>query len=125
MKNQINKVSLLGNVGMQPEIKMINNKPLCRLSIATNEVHTTPNGEKKKVTVWHNVALWNKQAEYAKNCIQKGQLVYVEGKINSRQYEDKNGIMRNIYEVVAQMVSVWSTPDKELENKAAVNTLPF
>jgi single-strand DNA-binding protein len=125
MKNQINKVSLLGNVGMQPELKMINNKPMCRLSLATNEVYTTPNGEKKKITIWHNIALWNKHAEYAVNTISKGQLVYVEGKLNSRQYEDKNGVVRSIQEIIAQLVSIWSSKESDLENTAATNALPF
>jgi single-strand DNA-binding protein len=125
MKNQINKVSLLGNVGMQPELKLINNKPMCKLSLATNEVFTAPNGEKKKITIWHNITLWNKHAEYAVNAINKGQLVYVEGKINTRQYEDKNGIVRSIYEVVANLVSIWSNKESELEKAAATNALPF
>ncbi len=125
MKNQINKVSLLGNVGMQPELKMINNKPMCRLSLATNEVYTTPNGEKKKITIWHNIALWNKHAEYAMNTISKGQLVYVEGKLNSKQYEDKNGVTRSVNEIIAQLVSIWSSKTEDLEKTALSNALPF
>ncbi len=125
MKNQINKVSLLGNVGMQPELKMINNKPMCRLSLATNEVYTTPNGEKKKITIWHNIALWNKHAEYAMNSISKGQLVYIEGKLNSKQYEDKNGVTRSVNEIIAQLVSIWGSKANDLETSAANNALPF
>lgn len=97
----INKVILLGNLGKDPEIMDFENGvKKASFSLATNEVYIDRNtSEKKKITEWHNVVLWRRQAEVAEKYLHKGDLIYLEGKIKNRSYEDKEGQTRYITEI--------------------------
>lgn len=91
----INKVILIGNIGKDPEIRSMNNGIIAaNFSIATTEIHKNPNGEKVKVTEWHNMAFFGKLAEIIRDYAKKGSLVYAEGKIKTEKYKAKDGTER-------------------------------
>ena len=96
-----NKVQLIGNLGQLPEIRTTENgKKLARFSIATNDTYRNANGEKVSETSWHNVIAWGKLADIAEKYLTKGREVAVVGKLVHRNYTDKNGVKRNVTEVV-------------------------
>jgi len=93
MKNQ---VSLIGRVGQDPEIKVLDNGvKMAKFSLATNDYYLTRDGERKEQTQWHNIVAWGKNAEVVERYVTKGRLVGVEGKLEYRQYENKDG--RKLY----------------------------
>jgi len=95
-----NSVRLIGNVGVNPEIRSFDgNRKLAKFSLATTEVYKDPDGEKTTRTQWHNIVAWGKTAEISERLLRKGCEVAVEGKLLTRQYEDKNGITRYITEI--------------------------
>lgn len=96
----VNKVILIGNLGKDPEIKNFENSSKASFSLATNEVYRDrQTGERKTITEWHNIVVWGKQAEIAQKYLHKGSKVYIEGKITSRKYQDKDGVERYISEI--------------------------
>jgi len=98
----VNKVMLVGNVGKDPEVRRLDNgTPVCNFPLATNEVYTNRNGERVKNTEWHNLVLWRKLAEIAEKYVKKGDLLYIEGKIRTRSYDDRDGNKRYMTEIVA------------------------
>lgn len=100
----VNKVILVGNVGRDPEIKYFDNDVAkANFSLATSERGYTTSGgtQVPERTEWHNIVCWRGLAQVAEKFIKKGTLVYVEGKIRSRSYDDQNGVKRYITEVVA------------------------
>jgi single-strand DNA-binding protein len=101
MRNINNSVQLIGNLGMNPEIKSLESgKTIAKLSIATSDSYISKDGEIIKTTQWHNIIAWNKQAELAEKYLSKGQQVCVAGKLNNRSYEDKDGNKQYITEVI-------------------------
>ena len=99
----VNKVILLGNLGKDPEIRHLeNNRTLARFTLATNEVYKNKAGERVNNTTWHNVVLWTPLAEIAEKYLTKGRQVYIEGKLSSRSYVDKEGQTKYTTEVVGQ-----------------------
>ena len=96
-----NSVRLVGNLGMDPEVKTFDtNKKLARLSIATNDSYKNDKGEKVTDTQWHNLVFWGAQAKLAEDFLKKGDEVAIEGKISNRSYVDKDGIKRYTNEIV-------------------------
>nr|WP_067058057.1 single-stranded DNA-binding protein [Mucilaginibacter sp. L294] len=96
-----NSVRLIGNVGMDPDVRTFdNNRKMVRLSIATNDSYKNDKGEKVTDTQWHNIVLWGAQATMAETCLKKGDSVIIEGKLASRNYNDKDGVKRYVTEVV-------------------------
>lgn len=101
MSNLRNKVQLIGNLGMNPEIKTLESgKKLAKFSIATNETYKNAKGEKITDTQWHNVIAWNKTAEIAEMFLEKGKEVAIEGKLTTRSWDDEQGNKRYITEIV-------------------------
>ena len=98
----INKVILVGNLGAKPEVKYASNgNAISNLSVATSESWTDKStGQKQERTEWHRVSLFGKLAEIAGQYLDKGSKVYVEGKLQTRKYTDKDGIERWTTEVV-------------------------
>ena len=88
------KVMLIGNLGRDPELKYTpSGAPVCNFSMATEESWKDKNsGEKMKKTTWHNIVLWRALAETAAQYLKKGDRILLEGKIENRSYEDKDGI---------------------------------
>ncbi len=96
-----NSVRLVGNLGMDPEVKSFdNNRTLAKISIATNETYKNDKGEKITDTQWHNLVLWGAQAKLAEDLLKKGDEIAIEGKLASRSYVDKDGNKRYVTEVV-------------------------
>jgi single-strand DNA-binding protein len=98
----INKVILVGNLGAKPEVKYASNgNAIANLSVATSESWTDKNtGQKQEKTEWHRVSLFGKLAEIAGQYLDKGSKVYVEGKLQTRKWQDKSGADRYTTEVV-------------------------
>ena len=108
-----NNVQLSGNVGKAPEIMTLSTgTKLAKFSIATRETFTRQNGEKSTVTQWHNIVAWGKLAEVIEKKVPKGIEIEIEGKLNSRSYEDKNGIKKYVTEVVCRELIL---PEKSAE----------
>lgn len=108
----INKVILVGNVGRDPEVRHLESGSLVgRFSLATNENYRDKGGEWQTITEWHNVVVWRQLAERAESSIKKGMLVYIEGKLNTRKWTDKDGIEKYSTDVVANIVKVLDRKD--------------
>lgn len=100
MAYSVNKVTLLGNVGAPPELRYTNSgKPVVRLRIATSERRAKDAPEQ---TEWHTVTAWDQLAELANRLLQKGSKVYVEGRLQTREYNDRDGNKRMATEIVAR-----------------------
>lgn len=98
----VNKVTLIGNLGRDPEVRHFENGSMvAKFSLATNESYRDKAGEWQTITEWHDVVAWRSLAERAERTLKKGSLVYVEGKLTHRKYQDKDGNDRYITEVVA------------------------
>ena len=98
----VNKIILIGNLGQDPETRDISeDMKVCKFTLATSEKYK---GENK--TVWHNIVLWNKTAEIAATYLKKGDKVYIEGKVDNRSYEDKEGNKRYISEVIGHNLTM-------------------
>lgn len=96
-----NSVRLIGNLGMDPEVKTFdNNRKLARLSIAVNDSYKNDKGEKITETHWHTIVMWGAQANLAESLLKKGDPIAIEGKLSSRNYNDKDGIKRYVTEIV-------------------------
>lgn len=101
----LNKLIIIGNVGGEPEMRFTpNGKPVTSFRVATNWVSTTPEGERKQETEWFNIVAWNKLAEQCNQFLAKGKLVYVEGRIHTRSWEDQEGQPHSRSEVIANKV---------------------
>lgn len=97
----VNKAILIGRLGRAPEVRyMPNGEAVCNFSIATSETWKDQNGQKQERTEWHNITLYRRMAEVAGQYLKKGSQVYIEGRIQSRKYTDKNGIERTAYEII-------------------------
>lgn len=98
----INKVILIGNLGADPEIRyMQDNVPVAHFSIATTESYKDKAGDKKEVTEWHNIVAFRGLAGVIEKYLKKGNKVYIEGKLKTSNWEDKEGIKRYKTEIVA------------------------
>ena len=103
----VNKVILIGNVGKDPEVRYLdNNLPICKMSLATSEVYKNKAGEKVTTTEWHNVILWRGLAEVAEKYVKKGSQVYIEGRLRTRSYDDKDKVKRYTTEIVADVMQL-------------------
>ena len=109
----VNRVILVGNLGKKPELRYTqNNYPVCELLLATNESWKDREGQRKKKTQWHRVIVWGAQGENVAKHLIKGSMVYVEGKIQSREWQDRNDIKRTTFEIVASKVVFLSSKNR-------------
>ena len=100
-----NRVSLIGNLGQDPEFRTLEGgTAVCRMSVATNESWKDRDGNWQTETQWHNVVAWRDLAERIADRLHKGSQVFVEGKINYRKYQDKEGVERYDTDIVASTV---------------------
>lgn len=101
----INKVILIGNLGRDPEIRHLESgASVATFSIATNENYRDKAGEWQTITQWHNIVAWRHLAEQAERRLKKGSMVFIEGKLTTRQYQDKDNNTRYVTEVVANLM---------------------
>lgn len=93
---------LIGNLGRDPEVRHLDNgAAVAKFSIATNERYRDKAGEYQTITEWHDIIMWRNLAELAERLLTKGKLVYIEGKLTTRKWQDQNGQDRRTTEVVA------------------------
>lgn len=100
--SNLNKVLLIGRLGADPELRYTaDGVPVATFNIATSEIFKDRGGAKQERTEWHRVVAWRRLGEIAGEYLKKGKLVYVEGKIQSREYEGKDGVKRKTFEIIA------------------------
>lgn len=102
---RLNKVTLIGNLGKDPEIQQLEgNIAVAKFSLATTEQFKDKNGQSKTETEWHTIVLWRNLAELAHKYLTKGSLVFIEGKLKTRSYDDKEGNKKYLTEIVADQL---------------------
>lgn len=112
--SSVNKVILIGNLGADPEMRSTQaGRPVCNLRIATGESWTDKSGQQQDRTEWHNVTVWDKQAEQCAQFLSKGRKVYVEGRIQSREYQANDGSTRKAFDIVAKQVTFLGGQNQE------------
>jgi single-strand DNA-binding protein len=128
----VNKVILIGNLGKDPEVRYLDNGvAVANFSLATTENYKNKEGERVSQTEWHNIVLWRGLAEVAEKWLKKGSSVYVEGKIRTRKWEDKDGNTRYSTEILGDnMTMLGAKPSSETPVEVAPATdkkddLPF
>jgi len=98
----MNKVLIMGNLGGDPEFSITQGgQPVCHFNVATNDSWTDKQGNRQERTEWHRVVVWGRQAEQCNQYLRKGRTVFIEGRIQSRNWEDKQGQKRTTVEVIA------------------------
>ncbi len=102
MAGGVNTVILVGNLGADPDMRYTpSGQGVCELRLATSESWNDKNGQRQERTEWHRVVVWGKRAEICSKYLSKGRQVYVEGRIQTRSYDDKDGNKRYITEIIA------------------------
>ena len=105
----VNKAIVVGNLGADPEIRYTQSgAAVCNLRVATNEVWTDKEGTRNERTEWHRIVVFGKQAENCEKYLEKGRQVYVEGRIQTQEWEDRDGNTRYTTEIVATTVQFLS-----------------
>ena len=103
----VNKVILVGNLGKDPEVRHLDNGiAVANFSLATTESYTNKQGERVNQTEWHNIVLWRGLADVAEKYLKKGNSIYVEGKISTRKWEDKEGNTRYSTDIIADKMTM-------------------
>lgn len=105
MAGSVNKVILLGNPGANPELKYLpSGQAVCEIRLATSSTYKDKNDQKQERTEWHRVVAWGKTAENCGKYLQKGRQIYLEGRLQTRSWDDKDGNKRYTTEIVADQV---------------------
>ena len=111
MSGSVNKVMLIGNLGKDPDFKMTpGGQGVARFSLATTERFTDKSGQRQDKTEWHNIVAWGKTAEIAEKYLRKGKSVYIEGKIQYKQWDDKDGNKKYMTEIMALNLQMLGSP---------------
>jgi single-strand DNA-binding protein len=112
MAGSVNKVILIGRLGKDPEMRFTpNGKAVTNFTMATSEIWSDQNGEKQERTEWHRVVTWGKLAENCAKLLAKGKQVYVEGRLQTRQWDDRDGNKRYTTEIIANQMQILSPMD--------------
>lgn len=124
MSRGLNKVMIIGHLGRDPEMRYTpTNRPVATFSLASSRNWATAEGEKRSVTEWFNVVAWGSLAEICNQFLKKGQQVYVEGRLQTRRWEDEQGNKRSTVEIVArEMIMLGERrerPEDEAESSPA------
>lgn len=113
----LNKVMLIGRLGRDPEIRYSsNNTPICNFSLATSERIRKGDGSEER-TEWHRIVAFGSQAENASKFLKKGSLVFVDGKIQSRTYQDKDGNEKTVVEIIANSLNFLDPKDNNFNGQ--------
>ena len=117
----VNKVILVGRLGKDPEVRAFeNNVKKAMFSLATSEIRKDKEGNKVEITEWHNIVCWRNLAEIAEQFLTKGKMIYLEGKIRTRSWED-NGVKKYITDIEASTFTMLSSKE---ENKSTETQVP-
>lgn len=118
----VNKVILIGNLGADPEVRFTSGgQAVASLRIATADQWTDKDGKRQERTEWHAVTVWGKTAENCGKFLAKGRQVYIEGRLQSREYQDKEGQTRKVWEVVADNVTFLGAGERREDAKPAAS----
>ena len=116
----VNKVILVGNLGKDPEVRHLEGgNSVARFTLATNEYYKDKQGTRVEHTEWHNISAWRNLAELAEKFLKKGSQVYIEGKLRTRQYQDKDQQTRYVTEIIADEISLLGNRPGSGSNAAA------
>lgn len=108
----VNKVILVGNVGKDPEVRHLDSGvAVANFPLATSESYTAKNGDRVTTTEWHNIVLWRGLADVAEKYVTKGKQLYIEGRIRTRSYDDKDGNKRYITEIYGDVMQMLGSRD--------------
>ena len=133
-KNSVNKVILVGNLGQDPESRFTpQGTAVTNLSVATNETWKNQNGESQDKTEWHRIVMYGKMAETAAEYMKKGQMVYVEGRLETNEWEDQNQVKRKTTQVRCDNFTMlgrrqMQSQETESDNHSSMNSdddIPF
>ncbi len=106
----VNKVIIVGRLGRDPEIRYTSSgTPVASFSVATDEKWTGQDGNRQSRTEWHNVVAWSRLAEICEQYLKKGKLVYIEGRLQTREWDDKDGKKRRTTEIIANTMQMLSS----------------
>jgi len=115
----VNKVILLGRLGQDPELKYTpGGSPVCNFSLATTESWTDKSGQKQEKTEWHRIVVWGKLAELCNQYLAKGRQAFLEGRLQTRSWDDKDGNKRYTTEILASTVQFIGGPSANTNNPA-------
>lgn len=118
----VNKVILVGNVGKDPDVKYLEGGvAVANFTLATTESYKNKEGQKVNTTEWHNIACWRGLAEIAEKYVRKGMMLYVEGKIRTRQYGEENN-KKYFTEIIADSFTMLGGPKTDSEPHQQENT---
>jgi single-strand DNA-binding protein len=107
MAGSVNKVILIGRLGKDPEMRFTpSGKAVTNFTLATNENWTDQSGERQERTEWHRIVTWGKLAENCAKLLSKGKQVYIEGRLQTRQWDDRDGNKRYTTEIVANAMQI-------------------
>lgn len=121
----LNKVILIGRLGRDPETRhMPNGEAVCNFSVATSEAWNDRNGQRQERTEWHNITMYRRLAEIAGQYLKKGSQVYLEGKIQTRKYTDKNGVERTAYDIIVNEMKMLGGGNSDQQAQAETPTSP-
>lgn len=119
----VNKITLLGRVGKEQDVRSLDNgKKVATFSLATSERYTV-NGEKKETTEWHNIVAWDPLAGIIEKYVNKGDMLYIEGKITNRSYNDNDGNNRYFTEIIARELKMLGGNQKSAEKQQEEATI--
>jgi single-strand DNA-binding protein len=121
----LNKVMLIGNLGSNPEIRTLaSGTKVATFNIATSENYINKNGEKVEQTEWHRIELWDNLAEIGEKFLQKGDSVYIEGKLRTEKYTDANGIEKFVVKIRGNSMQMLGRKSEKAEVKSANTDVP-
>ena len=121
----LNKVILIGRLGRDPETRyMPNGEAVCNFSVATSEAWNDRNGQRQERTEWHNITMYRRLAEIAGQYLKKGSQVYLEGKIQTRKYQGKDGIERTAYDIIVNEMKMLSGSNNDGQQQQAQAETP-
>ena len=131
MSRGLNKIMIIGRLGQDPEMRYTpSGRPLTKFQLAANRSWTTADGEKKTETEWFNIVAWGKLAEICNQYLNKGQQVYIEGRVHTRRWQDDDGANHSSMEVITkEMIMLDGRPGEENiadnENLPGEDEYPF
>jgi single-strand DNA-binding protein len=124
MSRGLNKVMIIGNLGRDPEMRYTpSGKPVTTFSVATSRTWNTSDGEKREETEWFNVVAWSSLAEICKQYLTKGQQVYIEGRLQTRHWDDQEGNKHTSVEIVANEMIILSERRETGETSAESDSI--
>ncbi|MDE7397145.1 MAG: single-stranded DNA-binding protein [Muribaculum sp.] len=106
----MNKVLLIGNVGRDPEVRYVDKTPVATFSLATSDTPQPGSTDVPAVTEWHRIFMWGPAAEFAEKYIRKGTRLFVEGRLRTRTWEDRNTIKRSVTEILVDQFEILAPP---------------